>query len=300
MSTTSPEHTEHTGTHGTSLEPRQLRVVHTTGFSYTGEVEASFNEARMTPPSGLDQLTTLNRVEIQPSAWTQTYTDYWGSAVTAFEVNEAHRELTVTATSTVRVARSPGQPGTTTWDEVTRPEVREEHIEMLEVDELCEPHPELAERGRVLRASADTPGAFAQAVCELIHDEVEYLAGSTDVQTRAAEAWEERHGVCQDMAHLVLGLLRAHGVPARYVSGYLHPDPDAPVGVQVAGESHAWVEWWDGEWVAWDPTNASPVGNSHVEVAHGRTYADVPPLRGIFAGGATGEMFVEVAITRLA
>ena len=293
MSTTDTQHMS------TDLEPRQLRVVHTTGFSYTGEVDASFNEARMTPPSGLEQLTTLNRVEIAPSAWTHTYLDYWGSAVTAFEVNEAHRELTVTATSTVRVARTPAEPGSVSWEDVTSAAVREEHVEMLEVDEVCEPHPELAERGRALRASSETPGAFATAVCALIHDEVEYEAGSTDVQTRAAEAWEERHGVCQDMAHLVLGLLRTHGVPARYVSGYLHPDPDAPIGVQVAGESHAWVEWWDGEWVAWDPTNASPVGNSHVEVAHGRTYADVAPLRGIFAGADTAEMFVEVAITRL-
>ena len=280
-------------------EARQLRVVHTTGFSYTGEVEASFNEARMTPPSGPDQLTVLNRVEISPSAWTQTYTDYWGCAVTAFEVNEAHRELTVTATSTVRVARTQPVSGALAWEDLRGRDFFEEHVEFLEVDETCDPPADLAEIGRTLRTKADRPGDFAAEVCRLIHDEVEYETGSTDVQTLAAEAWEQRHGVCQDLAHLVLGLLRSHGIPARYVSGYLHPDPEAGVGVQVAGESHAWVEWWDGDWVAWDPTNASPVGNSHVEVAHGRTYADVAPLRGIFAGAETADMFVEVAITRL-
>ena len=290
-----------TATHETTgHEPaRQLRVVHTTGFSYTGEVDASFNEARMTPQSGPDQLTVLNRVEITPSAWSQPYTDYWGGLVTAFEVNEPHRELTVTATSTVRVARTPPSPATLSWEDLRSEDLREQHVELLEMGAVCEPHPELAARAQALRDSSATPSEFAAAVCALVHDEVEYATGSTDVQTKAAEAWEARHGVCQDMAHLVLGVLRAHGIPARYVSGYLHPDPDAGVGVQVAGESHAWVEWWDEDWVAWDPTNASPVGNSHIDIAHGRWYADVAPLRGIFAGAETGDMFVEVAITRL-
>ncbi|QWC85395.1 transglutaminase family protein [Nocardioidaceae bacterium] len=286
-------------TPGTHEAARQLRVVHTTGFGYTGEVEASFNEARMTPISGPDQLTVLNRVEISPAAWTQTYTDYWGSAVTAFEVNEVHRELTVTATSTVRVARTVPEAVSLSWEDLADRDLRETHVELLQVEETCEPHPELAQRADALRQRTATPGEFAAAVCELVHEEVEYVTGSTDVQTKAAEAWEHRQGVCQDIAHLVLGVLRSHGVPARYVSGYLHPDPDAGVGVQVAGESHAWIEWWDGAWVAYDPTNASPVTNSHIEIAHGRWYADVAPLRGIFAGAETADMFVEVAITRL-
>ena len=76
----------------------------------------------------------------------------------------------------------------------------------------------------------------------------------------AQEAWDLRKGVCQDIAHLTVGLLRASGIPARYVSGYLHPKVEAEVGETVDGQSHAWVEWWAGEWTGFDPTNGVPVG----------------------------------------
>jgi len=119
------------------------------------------------------------------------------------------------------------------------------------------------------------------------------------VHTHATEAWSERKGVCQDIAHLSLGALRAIGIPARYVSGYLHPATDASrLHEAVTGESHAWVEWWTGEWHGYDPTNDLPVGEHHVVVARGREYGDVTPLRGVFAGGATSDQEVEVRITQ--
>ena len=115
----------------------------------------------------------------------------------------------------------------------------------------------------------------------------------------AADAWANRSGVCQDMAHLVIGGLRTVGIPARYVSGYLHPKKSAPIGEPVRGESHAWVEWWDDGWHGYDPTNDRDVGDQHVVVATGRDYADVKPLSGIFSGSGTSHMFVDVQITRL-
>jgi transglutaminase-like putative cysteine protease len=107
-------------------------------------------------------------------------------------------------------------------------------------------------------------------------------------------------GVCQDFAHVTLGLLRAAGLPGRYVSGYLHPDPNAQVGVTVTGESHAWVEFWAGEWVAVDPTSLAEVGNRHVLLARGRDYADVRPLSGVYSGPGVELFRVTVDITRLA
>jgi transglutaminase-like putative cysteine protease len=101
------------------------------------------------------------------------------------------------------------------------------------------------------------------------------------------------------MAHVVIGGLRSAGVPARYVSGYLHPSGDPQVGETVVGESHAWIEWWDGEWVGFDPTNDLEPGDRHVVVARGRDYSDVPPLTGIFSGGTTSSMAVDVSVTRL-
>ena len=97
---------------------------------------------------------------------------------------------------------------------------------------------------------------------------------------------------------LTLGALRSVGIPARYVSGYLHPRPDAVVGETVVGESHAWVEWFCGAWKAYDPTNLIDIGDRHVTVGRGRDYGDVAPLRGVYAGPYGSKLFVTVEITR--
>ena len=89
------------------------------------------------------------------------------------------------------------------------------------------------------------------------------------------------------------------GVPARYVSGYLHSQKDADIGDQVAGESHAWIEAWTGDWWGFDPTNNQEIGHRHVGVARGRDYADVAPLRGVHSGGGEATLEVEVNLTRL-
>ena len=128
-----------------------------------------------------------------------------------------------------------------------------------------------------------------------------YLPGSTGVNTVAAEAWTARAGVCQDYAHLVIGALRHVGIPARYVSGYLHPSTHPELGEATVGESHAWVEWWLGTWFPHDPTNNGPVVDRHVMIGTGRGYVDVPPIKGIVAGVPAGvELDVAVEITRLA
>jgi transglutaminase-like putative cysteine protease len=88
------------------------------------------------------------------------------------------------------------------------------------------------------------------------------------------------------------------GIPARYVSGYLHPQPDAAIGQTVAGESHAWVEWFCGDWRGFDPTNLIDIGDRHVTVGRGRDYNDVSPLRGVYAGPYGSKLFVTVEITR--
>ena len=277
----------------------QLRIVHTTGYTYDGQAGASFNEARMTPQSSTGQIVVHSRLDVHPSPWVYTYRDYWGSQVTAFEVFEPHETLTVTSTATVQVDR--GEPGapTSTWEDLREPELSDRLAEFLDLPERVEPPAELVERAHGLLEQGGSPGQVAREVCRLVHDEMNYLPGSTSVATTAAEAWDRRSGVCQDLAHLVIGTLRALGIPARYVSGYLHPDTDAPLGEAVTGQSHAWVSWWDGSWVDFDPTNLEEVGDHHVLVAAGRDYADVRPLSGIYAGSDGGQMFVDVQITRL-
>jgi transglutaminase-like putative cysteine protease len=277
----------------------QLRIVHKTTFEYDGRAVASYNQARMTPLTTPGQIVSHSRVEVSPAPWSFDYRDYFGTAVTAFEVLDPHESMTVTATSTVHTDRSPGGMATIGWEQLADPDVADEYTEYLALNAAVALHPELTERVARIRAEAGLPGDAARDVCALIHREVEYRAGATDVHSRAADAWEQRAGVCQDMAHLTIGALRTLGIPARYVSGYFHPHARPQVGEPVPGESHAWVEWWDHGWHAFDPTNDSEPGDRYVVVATGRDYGDVQPLSGIFSGATTSAMTVDVVLTRL-
>ncbi|MDQ2756502.1 MAG: transglutaminase family protein [Actinomycetota bacterium] len=241
----------------------------------------------------------FSRVEVTPQPWTFDYVDYWGTHVTGFEVSERHDRLVVTASSTVDVHR-PARVGLgLDWAGLAAEGVDVEPCEFLDVSDRVRPPADLRDKVAALRAASPTPADLVAAVTRLVHDEVAYVPGSTSVASHAVDAWDAREGVCQDLAHVMIGALRSVGIPARYVSGYVLPDESAPVGVPVDGESHAWVEWWDGAWLAVDPTNLVIPGDLHVEVAHGRDYADVPPLSGVYTGGTDTGMFVEVTITRL-
>lgn len=275
----------------------QLRITHTTGYRYETGAVASFNEARMTPLTTPDQMVLRSRIDVTPTPWSSEYRDYWGSTVTAFEVNEPHAELTVVATSIVQTSAAGTEPEHRPWQDLDT--VRDEWCEFLGINHWVEPSPDLRSELAPIRAHAATPTHYAEAVCTFLYENVRYVEGATEVTTNAADAWDAKSGVCQDFAHLTLGALREARIPARYVSGYLHPSPDPVVGEDVVGESHAWIEWWDGEWVGYDPTNAQPVGEQHVLVARGRDYEDVPPLRGIYSTRGDSELFVNVEITRL-
>jgi transglutaminase-like putative cysteine protease len=277
----------------------QFRVVHTTRISYDGGVAASYNLARMTPLTSAQQVVVHNRLDVSPTPWSQSYRDYWGTEVTAFEVLDRHSELTVTATSTVQVSRPAPEPAGLAWEEMRAPQVQDRWCETLVADDRVRPDDELGALVRDLVEESAGPSEFARRVCQLVWDEMKYQTGSTKVHGHACDAWAARTGVCQDMAHVAIGALRAAHVPARYVSGYLHPKRDPQVGETVVGESHAWIEWWDGDWVGFDPTNDIEPGDRHIVVARGRDYSDVPPLTGIFSGGKTSTMAVDVQVTRL-
>lgn len=275
----------------------RLRIVHTSTFRYADPVLASYNEARMTPLSQPGQSVLETRLEMQPQTWSHDFRDYWGTHVTAFEVLAPHQSLVLTAEHVVEVAPRAASTASTTWEVLHGPEVRDRLSEHLADTATTEPPQEVVALARRAAAGLE-PGAAAEAVCRALRDEVDYIPGVTTAHTPAHEAWAARTGVCQDMAHLALGALRALGVPARYVSGYLHPDASGELGRTVTGESHAWVEWWAGEWVGYDPTNRQLAGEHHVVLARGRCYDDVPPLRGIYAGAPTQDLVVQVRITR--
>jgi len=277
----------------------RLRVRHRTGYSYDGEVASSYNEARMTPLTDATQTTLESRVEVSPPASTYRYDDYWGTRVTSFDIHTPHKELVVTATSVVETHLRASSSGGLDWRDLENEVVRDRYAEWLAFTPRTDPDGELADLARA--AGADrSPAAAAIACVVAVREHVDYQRGATGVHTNGLEAWVERKGVCQDFAHITLAMLRSLGIPSRYVSGYLHPRATAEIGETIAGESHAWVEWWDGEWTGYDPTNGKPVGEQHVAVARGRDYDDVTPLKGIYSGPKSSAIGVVVEVTRLA
>ncbi len=277
----------------------RLRIVHRTGFSYELPANASYNEARMLPLTDHSQFVMSARLDISPATSQHSYIDYWGTQVSVFEVLVPHRELAVTATSVVDVRENRYHPVDTTWDYLAAAgESSSELAEALLNTRLSEPHPEVAKLAKSIKDKGAGPAFTAAHIARAVNEHMSYVTGSTGVHSTAKEAWAGKQGVCQDFAHVTIGALRSIGIPARYVSGYLHPRPEVAIGETVVGESHAWVEWYTGGWFGFDPTNLSDIGHNHVQIARGRDYSDVAPLRGVYSGESASGTFVSVEITR--
>lgn len=275
----------------------RLHIEHLTRFTYERTVPASYNECRLLPATEPRQQVLSARVHLDPVTWRQEYVDYWGTRVVGFEAHTGHDRLEVLSQVDAVVAPAGPEPQAG-WDVVKDPATHDRLCELLAPTQRSSCGGELAALAREAVAGL-APSDAARSVCQLVTGAMEYRSGSTGVHTVAAQAWADRRGVCQDFAQLAIGALRSVGIPARYVSGYLHPRRDAAIGETVKGESHAWVEWWAGEWYGWDPTNDKPAGHQHVAVGRGRDYGDVPPVRGIIAGGGGATLTVEVRVTTL-
>jgi transglutaminase-like putative cysteine protease len=279
---------------------RQLRIVHRTGYRYHGLISASHNEARMTPRATREQYVLATRLEITPVAWSHAFIDYWGTPVTAFEIAEPHSRLDVVATSTVDVGDRLSVGSGISWEDLRDPRLCDQQVEYLGVTEHVDPGGELRRIAQDSARKAKRPVDAVQTIIRRILDRVEYVPGSTEVSTRATAVWEARAGVCQDLVHLGLGALRSVGIPTRYVSGYVMPNAHPVVGQPTTGESHAWLQFWDGAWVGLDPTNNTAPGDTHVEVGVGRDDFDVTPRKGVYSGSQSSDLFVEVEMTVLA
>ena len=276
-----------------------LEIVHETRMHYQGAARASYNEARMTPLTLPSQNALQTRVSVGNGTPVWAYQDYWGTVVSSFDIQAPHNELTVRSHAMVETSAAPAVPEPLTWDELHAQTDAGIAAEYLAATPRTTVDAALAEAARE-RTRGAGPLETASDIAAWVRERVAYVPGATEVQTSAQEAWDKSQGVCQDIAHLTVALLRETGLPARYVSGYLHPRPEAGIGQAVAGQSHAWVEYWAGDWVAADPTNQASVGEGHVVVARGRDYADVPPLKGIYHGAPSVAMDVTVEVTRLA
>jgi transglutaminase-like putative cysteine protease len=278
----------------------RLRVVHTTEVSYSDPVQTSFNEVRMTPLTLPAQTTLEARVSVSGSVPVWTYSDYWGTFVSVFDIAEPHRSLVISAQATVETDQAVSS-GTAPlpWAELRAQASSGRLLEFLIATPLTTVTPAVAATVIDAVPGAD-PIEAAENIVARVRAQVGYMPGATGVRTNAQEAWDQGQGVCQDLAHVTVALLRSAGLPARYVSGYLHADPAAEPGQSAVGESHAWVEYWAGSWHPVDPTTNVPVKERHVVVARGRDYGDIPPLKGIYHGAPTSTLNVTVEVTRLA
>jgi len=275
----------------------RLAVEHTTEHRYGGVVLASYNEARITPPSSEAQLVMDHEIAIRPVTRMLRYVDYWGTKVTAFDVHEPHERLLVHGRSLVETGLRPGVAAPVSWEVLTGASCHDEFHEFLGPSPYVPPDAQFSAIAREITAGLG-PVAAVEAVADWTRAHLAYERGSTTVRTTAVEALTLGRGVCQDFVHVALGLLRALGIPARYASGYLHPEEDAQVGARVMAESHAWLDAWIGAWHPVDPTNGATVAERHVLVARGRDYSDVTPFKGVYHGPTSEGVSVQVAVTR--
>lgn len=275
------------------------RVLHATGYAYPSPATASYNEARLTPRSDSRQNVVLNRVETVPATRSYRYVDYWGTAVTAFDLHAPHTELTVTSASVVETEMPDPVIEELTWEDLRHDTVIDRYDELLTPTGHTPASKRIDAVGKKI-AKDHSPVEAVLAASAWARGELDYVKGTTSVLSSGLDALREGKGVCQDFVHLSLMVLRSMGIPARYVSGYHHPHADAAIGETVDGQSHAWIQAWTGGWWDHDPTNDSGINEQYITVGAGRDYSDVSPLKGIYSGAGATDLDVVVEITRLA
>jgi transglutaminase-like putative cysteine protease len=277
-------------------ESLSLTIRHHTGFTYDGIAKSSYNEARMTPITSAHQEVRHSHLAVQPVVPLSTHVDYFGTAVTAFDIQEPHSKLEVEARSSVE-SRAATLERSLSWSELREPTLVDFFSEyLLETERTALAGDALGPIDEWARSLG--VHELVDAVGEYVRNRITYVPGATSVSATAQEAWDQSVGVCQDITHVTIGLLRSLGLPTRYVSGYLYPSDDAEVGVTVAGQSHAWVEYFSGSWTGMDPTNGIRETERHIIVGNGRDYDDVAPLKGVYQGAAASSLGVIVEMSR--
>ncbi|HEY4826651.1 MAG TPA: transglutaminase family protein [Solirubrobacteraceae bacterium] len=275
-----------------------------TSYEYDGDVADNLNALRVKPATTARQRCDEFSVRLTPEVRVHRHTDYFGTDVVEFEVSRPHRQLIIDVRARVstRLAAEPPQTG---WDALDDPAYREAGGEfLLQTDDAPE-HATMADL-LATTATAESPLGMLMLISELIPDRFEYRQGATYVDSTVRDLLDGGAGVCQDFVHLGLSLLRHHGIAARYVSGYLFAAGNTDGQESVEVDTHAWLEALlpvpdGGEpvWVGADPTNRGIAGEDHVKIGHGRHYADVPPIKGVYRGGASATLEASVTMTRL-
>ncbi|GAC1660963.1 MAG: transglutaminase family protein [Candidatus Acidiferrum sp.] len=275
-------------------------IRHTTRFKYHPPVRESVMEVRVQPRSDARQRCLTFSLDVDPQANILVYRDFLGNTVHHFDIPGRHAEIEVGAQALVEVPPAPLPLATDvgTWSDLDQLVDAGDHWEMVlpsqfahstELLKALEHELRIKRRGNPLEVLLELNAALYEAF--------EYAPNSTKVDSPIDDALRTRQGVCQDLAHIMIALVRQLRIPGRYVSGYLwHGEKNQDRS--SAGATHAWMEALlpGAGWVAFDPTNKLLGSERHIRVAIGRDYADVPPTRGVYKGEAESELSVAVTV----
>lgn len=276
-------------------------IRHLTRFRYSRPISESIMETRMHPRSDSSQHCLAFSLSVSPRCRVFSYRDHLGNNVQHFDIPGEHAQLVIIAESVVEqqpLGEVPGFLAPDAWTELDRMVAGGDYREMLLPSTFARETPaldRLAARLDVVRR--DDPLMLVHEINQRLFETFEYVPHSTRVDSPIDEAILSGRGVCQDFSHTMIALLRHVGIPARYVSGYLHRgrgDHDR----STPEASHAWVDAllpYLG-WVGFDPTNNLVAHRRHIRTAIGRDYADVPPTHGIFRGTTDSELYVAVHV----
>lgn len=289
----------------------KYRIVHTTGYSYSAPASLSQNELFLYPRDTPSQQVLESRFSIDPEPQYMHHRfDYFGNSVYVFMVQHPHNELSMSATSIVQTRRpvTPAVGATLPWEMVAQRLAT--HLQPLELEAsqfiFASPLITVNSEARAYAQQSFAPGTpvleGAADLVRRIFTEFSYDKNASTVDTTVEQVLINRKGVCQDFAHLAISCLRALGLAARYVSGYLEtiPPPGKPKLVG-ADASHAWISVFipDFGWVDLDPTNNLICNETYITVAWGRDYGDVAPVKGVVMGGGVHSLSVTVDVTAL-
>jgi transglutaminase-like putative cysteine protease len=272
-----------------------ISLLHRTTFSYAGKAHDSFNEVRLRPLDEASQACRSFELKTEPATQMRDYVDFYGNTVHYFDIMAGHEKLVIEAVSEVETTPNssrPPVPVVATEVDAER-ELRSEflvdsHYVPLDVSVWKEAQ-DAFQNGR-----SDLWSDVRQ-ICRHVYTTFAYKPRSTGVATVATEAIRLKAGVCQDFAHVALGMCRTSGIPARYVSGYFIKVERRPGEVEA---SHAWIEAFvpGYGWAAYDPTHDRAADERYVKVACGRDYGDIRPVSGTYRGGKTRSLEVEVKL----
>ena len=276
-------------------------VRHLTTYRYGERMTRGHTVTHLVPRSGDGQQLEYSEVTIHPVPGERfEFDDVFGNHVVQFVVAEPHDALIIDSSSTVSIEARDISSDATPWD--APHEWQPDVAGFVSPSPFAAPNELVEEFARASFVSGRSIVHVAHDLCRRIYTEFAFDPSFSEVATPVDEVLRARRGVCQDFAHLAIACLRAFGLPARYVSGYLEtfPPPGQPKLVG-ADASHAWcsVALGDGTWLDFDPTNDQVPPTHHIVTAYGRDYIDVAPVQGVVVGPmAAQDLSVSVDVTR--